>query len=298
MTRILVGAADGVHVIDHGREVGLDHAGRRVTALARDGDELWAILDQREVRRTDGGHWTPWSVTLLNASLTCIATSRAGVLVGQSEAHLDRVVETGLEVIQGFETVDGRDGWYTPWGGPPDTRSIAEDDDAVYVNVHVGGIPRSRDGGRTWEPTIDIDADVHRVWAGPPGVLAACAHGLAVSRDGGDSWTMRSEGLHAPYCRGVAVARETVLLSASTGPRGGRAAVYRGALHGGAFERCSTGLPEWFDGNVDSAWLDATTDLAAIGTEDGRVFASADEGRSWDGVASALPQIRCVVVTP
>jgi hypothetical protein len=296
MARILVGAADGLHVFDDGHEVGLEHAGRRVTALARGGEELWAILDLEEVRRTEGGHWTPWSVTLLNGSLTCISATRAGVLAGQSEAHLDRVSGTGLEVVQGFEAVDGRDGWYTPWGGPPDTRSIAEDEHAVYVNVHVGGIPRSRDGGGTWEPTIDVDADVHRVWAGPPGVLAACAHGLAVSRDGGDTWTMRSEGLHASYMRGVAVAGETVLVSASTGPRGGRAAVYRGPLGGEAFERCSTGLPEWFDGNVDSAWLDATTELAAFGTEDGRVFASVDEGRSWDEVASALPQIRCAVV--
>jgi hypothetical protein len=298
MTRILVGAADGLHVFGDGREVGIDHAGRRVTAIARDGDELWAIVDRKEVRRTEGGRWTPWSVTLLNASLTCIASSRAGVLVGRSEAHLDRVVETGLEVVQGFQTVDGRDGWYTPWGGPPDTRSIAEDGDAVYVNVHVGGIPRSRDGGESWEPTIDIDADVHRVWAGPPGVLAACAHGLAVSTDAGDEWTMRGEGLHASYCRGVAVAGETVLVSASTGPRGGRAAVYRGSLRAGPFERCTTGLPDWFDENVDSAWLDATPELAAFGTEDGRVFASADEGRSWDEVAAQVPGIGSVLVAP
>jgi hypothetical protein len=69
-----------------------------------------------------------------------------------------------------------------------------------------------------------------------------------------------------------------------------------GAFDGGPFERCSNGLPEWFDGNVDSAWLDATTGLAAFGTEDGRVFASVDEGRSWDEVASALPRIWCVMV--
>jgi hypothetical protein len=296
MARILVGAADGLHVFEDGREIGVELAGRRVTALARDGDEWWAVLDHQEVRRTEAGYWTPWSVTLLNAALTCIAATGAGVLVGRSEARLDRVGDTGLEVVRGFEAIDGRDGWYTPWGGPPDTRSIAEDEHAVYVNVHVGGIPRSRDEGRTWEPTIDVDADVHRVWAGPVGVLAACAHGIAVSRDGGDTWSMRSEGLHAAYCRGVAVAGETVFASASTGPRGGRAAVYRGALDGGPFERCSTGLPEWFDGNVDSAWLDAMSELAAFGTEDGGVFASADDGRTWDEVASALPRIRCVVV--
>jgi len=297
MARILVGAADGLHVFEDGREGGLEHAGRGVTALARDGEELWAILDRREVRRTVDGRWSPGFVSSSDASMTCLAATRAGTLVGLSEARLVRVGETtGLETVAGFGSVEGRDGWSTPWGGPPDTRSIAEDEDAVYVNVHVGGIPRSRDGGTTWEPTIDVDADVHRVWAGEVGVLAAGAHGLSVSRNGGDTWELRSDGLHARYCRAVALCSDTVMLSASTGPRSGRAALYRGSLRGGPFEKCTTGLPEWFGANIDSAWLDASSELAAFGTEDGRVFASTDEGASWAEVASRLPPISCVIV--
>ncbi|HEX6331593.1 MAG TPA: hypothetical protein VF129_09965, partial [Actinomycetota bacterium] len=188
--------------------------------------------------------------------------------------------------------------WYTPWGGPPDARSIAEDDNAVYVNVHVGGIVRTRDEGATWEPTIDIDADVHQVWAGDAGVFAACARGLAVSADGGDTWEIRQDGLHAPYCRAVTVFGDTVLLSASLGPRGGRAALYRGAVSGGPLERCRTGLPEWFEGNIDSAWLDGTHELAAFASADGRVFASTDEGAAWDEVGSGVPGIGAVLVVP
>jgi hypothetical protein len=94
----------------------------------------------------------------------------------------------------------------------------------------------------------------------------------------------------------VTVCGDTVLVSASNGPRGGRAAVYRRAL--GSLERCRTGLPEWFDGNVDSAWLDAMPELAAFGTEDGRVFASADEGNTWDEVTAGLPSIGAVLVMP
>lgn len=51
-------------------------------------------------------------------------------------------------------------------GGPPDTRSITEDGDTVYVNVHVGGVLRSSDQGESWQPTIDIGADIHRVTTG------------------------------------------------------------------------------------------------------------------------------------
>ncbi len=296
MPRILVGTVDGLRVFEDGREGELEHAGHRVTALARGAGELWAILDHHQVRRTQGGRWSRWSAVLGNEELTCIAPTRSGLLVGLAQAHLASVGDRGFETVTGFEAVEGRDGWYTPWGGPPDTRSIAEDGDAVYVNVHVGGIARSRDGGRTWEPTIDVDADVHRVWAGDEGVLAACATGLAVSRDGGDSWTIRDEGLHASYCRGVAVIGETVLVSASLGPRGGRAALYRGPILDGPFERCAAGMPEWFDANIDSAWLDAADGLAAFGTGDGRVFGSADEGSTWDEVVSGLHGVECVLV--
>jgi hypothetical protein len=109
---------------------------------------------------------------------------------------------------------------------------------------------------------------------------------------------MRSDGLHAKYCRGVAVVGETVLVSASNGPRGGRAAVYRGSVDGGPLERCRNGLPEWFDGNIDSSCLDAIPELAAFGTEDGRIFASADEGATWAVAVDGLPQIECLLVAP
>jgi hypothetical protein len=52
-------------------------------------------------------------------------------------------------------------------------RSIANWDDDLYANVHVGGILRTADGGETWTPTIDIDADVHHVTTAEGIVLAA-----------------------------------------------------------------------------------------------------------------------------
>ena len=85
----------------------------------------------------------------------------------------------------------GRDAWYQPHGGPPAVRTMAVDDEGrIYVNVHVGGIVRSDDEGRSWEPTIDIDVDVHQVVTvpGQPGrVVAATARGLATSDDYGRS---------------------------------------------------------------------------------------------------------------
>jgi BNR/Asp-box repeat len=304
VTRILVGASDGLHVFEDGRSVDVQRIGwdgdsqSAVTALAREGTEVWAVLDRNQIWRTSPDGWSQ-VVSQLNLDVECLGDTVAGVIVGTSQAHLFRVVPpTPLETVTGFDEVAGRDEWYTPWGGPPATRSISEDDDAVYVNVHVGGIVRTRDGGETWEPTIDIDADVHKVWAGQPGVFAACALGLAVSRDGGETWSIDDEGLHSTYCRGVTVCGDTVLVSASNGPRGGRAAVYRRAVGGGPLERCRMGLPEWFDGNIDSTWLDATPELASFGTSDGRVFTSTDEGMTWEEVAAGLPSIGALLVLP
>jgi hypothetical protein len=306
MPRVLVGAHDGLHVFEDGRPAGGQRIGwdpespSAVTSLAREGTEVWAVLDRTQIWRTSPDGWSH-VVSQLNLDVECLADTVAGVIVGTSQAHLFRVVppQTPLETVTGFDEVAGREGWYTPWGGPPATRSISEDDDAVYVNVHVGGIVRSRDAGATWEPTIDIDADVHKVWAGRSGVFAACALGLAVSEDGGETWSIDDEGLHSTYCRGVTVCGETVLVSASNGPRGGRAAVYRREVGGGGpLERCRTGLPEWFDGNIDSAWLDATPELAAFGTGDGRVFASTDGGSTWEEMAAGLPSVGAVLVMP
>jgi hypothetical protein len=299
--RILVGTGDGLRELDGGGAVRTQlHPGRVVSALGASYPHAWAILDGADVWRSDAGNGWEQVGALGGLRGNCIADTRAGSLVGTSEAHLFRVAEGGLERVPTFDEVTGRADWYTPWGGPPDCRSISEDGETVYVNVHVGGIVRSGDEGKTWEPTIDIDSDVHRVWATDTQVLAACARGLAVSEDRGDSWTVRTEGLDETYCRGVAICGDSVLVSSSRGPRGGNSAIYRGAVSGGRLERCRDGLPDSFDDNIDSACLDAIPDRgsAVFGTSDGRVFTSEDQGASWVEAASGLAGIRCVLPMP
>src|SRR5437588_12608 len=140
------------------------------------------------------------------------------------------------------------------------------------------GRSRKDAGGDSWRPTIDFHADVHQVQTAldrPGLVLAAAARGLAVSADSGATWSIEREGLHAAYGRAVAVAGETVLLTASTGPYTDRAAVYRRPLDGSApFAKCEGGLPEWFAHNIDSGCLAAAGDGVAFGTDEGEVFLS------------------------
>jgi hypothetical protein len=270
-----------------------------VTALGRARDEAWAVLDGRELWHLTSGSWSS-GATIDGLHATCVVGIRGDVFAGSSEAHLFRLVGDRLERVATFDRAEGRESWYTPWGGPPDTRSIANWDDDVYVNVHVGGILRTDDGGETWTPTIDIDADVHHVTTAEGLVLAACAGGLASSPDRGATWTIRNEGLEGPYSRAVAVCGDDVLVTASRGPRGGRAGVYRSGLTGGAFQRCRAGLPEWFESNIDTYCLDALPDdsFAAFGTADGRLYDSTDGGASWRERAAGLAAIQRVLIMP
>jgi hypothetical protein len=221
------------------------------------------------------------------------------VLVGTAEAGLERLDGDHLTPLEGFGKVPGRDGWYTPWGAPPDTRSLAVGEDGtIYANVHVGGIPRSRDRGATWEPTIDVDDDVHQVLVEAGLVLAATAFGLAVSDDHGATWHWRTEGLHATYARAVAVTGDSVLVSVSQGPGGGEAAVYRGPLgRDGSLARCQAGLPEWFSGNVNTRCLVAGGGSVAA-ADQGAVYHAADGGASWRVLADGLPPVRCLLLLP
>ena len=274
--------------------------GQDVVALAAEGRKLWALVAGSVLQREGDGSWEQVA-SAEGHRVTCLLPTSVGLLVGTAGAHLLRVEGREAVLMESFERVGARSNWYTPWGGPPDTRSMSSDPSGrIYVNVHVGGIPRSTDGGRGWEPTIDIDADVHQVLAHHERedvILAATARGLAASEDGGSSWDFHTRGLHSTYSRAVAVAGESVFLSASRGPRGGEAAIYRAGLGSGmSFERCGHGLPEWFEGNIDTGWIGAAGGTIAFASSDGSVFASTDGGDRWEQLARKLPSVRCLLI--
>lgn len=271
---------------------------QRVDDLAAGG--RWAVVDGQELWHADDGTQLQRVATLTGPAATCVLPLEAGALVGSEDARLWSWNGHALERVPAFDHAESRSSWYTPWGGPPAVRSLATaDDGTLYVNVHVGGILRSDDGGATWAPTIDVDADVHEVATvsrRPATVVAATARGLAVSHDHGQTWTVSDAGLHATYCRAVAVTGETVYLSASTGPSSTSAAVYRGGLDGRALTRCTAGLPEWFSANVDTRGLAARDDVALVGAPDGEVYVSTDEGATWSRLQAGLPPIRAVAL--
>ncbi len=298
LAKILVGTNDGLYELRDSMRVQL--AGHELTWIGKDASGLWAIVDGSAVWHSASEDDWKQNASLDTLQAKCLLLTLSGILVGTSEAHLFALRDGVLEPVHSFEQAEGRDTWFTPWGGPPDVRSMSADPNGtLYVNVHVGGILRSEDGGKSWHPTIDVQADVHQVLCDPDSglVLAATARGLAVSADGGRTWQFQTEGLHGNYLRAVAVVGETVLDTASTGPSTHRAALYRRPVtSGGLLERCEVGLPGWFSKNIDTFCLAAFGPEVVVGNSEGMVFASLDQGRSWTVEGERLSAVRCVAL--
>ena len=285
--------------------------GQSVSGLTSDrrGGAL-AIADGHSIcRRVPGGEWK--TIATSGYPLACCVAVENMIYAGTDGARVLRVVASGdIEGLVGFESVPGRDTWYPGTAvisgqvlGPPlGIRSItATADGAVLLaNVHVGGIPRSKDGGNTWQATIDIESDVHEVCAHPVHpeiVVAAAAIGLCVSRDSGATWTVETEGLHALYCSAVAFVGNDVLVAASTDHFAAQGAVYRRSINGKhPLTRVGGGFPAWTDGIVDTGCIASGADVIAIADKRGNVYVSADAGDSWSPRATGLPDVSSIFV--
>lgn len=297
MSRVLAGTEHGLVDVASGETL----LAGSITAMDGTAGSWWAVVDdQRILASPDLREWTE-RASVRGLQARCVLGAGERALVGTSEAHLLAVEDGSAERVGSFDRVSSRGEWYTPWGGPADVRSLTRDAGGrVYANVHVGGILASEDGLADWRPTaMEVDADVHQVLAHPGDAgraYAATAIGMATTVDGGETWDFTEEGLHSAYCRAVAIGGDTILLSASQGHTGRRSALYRRAIDGERFERCSEGLPEWFADNVDTYCLAARGDQAALGTSDGSIFTSEDGGRTWVRTAEGSGRITGVTI--
>ncbi|HEY4219315.1 MAG TPA: hypothetical protein VGM67_19360 [Gemmatimonadaceae bacterium] len=263
---------------------------------------MLAIVDDHSLfRRTQSGDWRTIATSELH--LSCVVAVGETIYVGTDDARILRVSATGeMHELDGFNAVPGRDTWYAggtvidgQFVGPPlGIRSISAtaNGSVVLANVHIGGIPRSTDGGRTWQPTIDIGNDVHQVLGHPTDsniAIAAAATGLCVSRDGGATWTVETEGLHGLHCTAVAFAGNDILVSAATQHFASEGAVYRRQLDGhGPLEPVGDGLPRWTDRIVDTGCIGARDSTLAVADGGGNLYVSTNAGVSWTRRATGL----------
>lgn len=182
-----------------GKTVHQELANQSVRSLVADGrGGVLAIIGGHSLyRRSPDGKWT--AIAKSEFDLSCCVPIGNVLFVGTDDARILRIDPDGTQqFLTGFDTVAGRNKWYAGsmivdgkrMGPPLGIRSMASTCDAAVLlaNVHVGGVPRSTDSGLTWQPTIDVESDVHQVCTHPTQpeiVIAAAAVGLCMSRDAG-----------------------------------------------------------------------------------------------------------------
>ena len=280
-------------------------AKQQVQGLAPDGlGGTLAIVGRHSLRRrTAGGQWAP--VATSEFELSCCMAVRDAIFVGTDDARMLRLVDAAgvLDPVAGFDKVAGRESWYAGSAivngqrvGPPlGIRSVTANANGsiLFANVHVGGIPRSLDGGRTWQATIDINSDVHEVRAHPEDpdtVAAAAAVGLCISRDAGETWSIEQEGLHATHCYALAFSGDDIFLSASTDPFSAQGRIYRrpNKPHG-PLVAVEGGMPDWIEGKADTGCIAANGSSVAVADQAGNLYVSTDFGRTWSCLCRRLP---------
>jgi len=232
-------------------------------------------------------------------------------------------------LLSTLDGLPGRDDWNNPDNQPPGHLGLpgllAHPDEAsrFWAVIQGFGIFETTDDGASWTPR---NRGLRAEWPLEDPEVGYCVHKLVMSPadhdrlyqqnhcgmhrsdDAGLSWTEITEGLPSDF--GFAAAahphdRDSFYVIPLDPGHGrcmpeGRAAVWRTRDAGSSWERLERGLPQ------ENAHLGVLREGMAIdsldvpglyfGTTTGQVFASADEGESWNEIASYLPAISSVEV--
>ncbi|MGH2366648.1 MAG: WD40/YVTN/BNR-like repeat-containing protein [Chloroflexota bacterium] len=288
-------------------------------------DPLRPASQQGAVRSHDGGKtWQPLRDGVAGQQVTALAARRdrpeggtpATLVAGTDPAELQVSRDGGLTWMQGqsLREMPGYGEWSYPLAPhTPHVMVIAPHPtqaDTIYAGIEVGGIVRSDDGGSTWGVVGNrrgeaVHPDIHGLAispADPMVIYAATPQGVFVSRDGGERWQQRIDGLEPLYCRPIIVHQEdpdVAVVVATHGASGffgipaerTGGAVFRTTDGGGTWQRVTAGLP---------APLAPTPAMVADPDEPGRVYlplfsggvyVSEDGGMQWRELARGLPPI-------
>src|SRR4029077_9950151 len=165
---------------------------------------------------TDGGAgWREAGPSIDQPRVLSVAVSRSDERAGVS------VVYAGTEPSNLYRSDDGGLTWQllpalrelrsaSSWSFPPrpwthHVRTIAlhpTDPDSLAVGIELGGVMRSRDGGKTWtDHNPQAHSDAHQLLThplAPDRLYEAAGQGIARSDDRGDTWERLDQGLDRP----------------------------------------------------------------------------------------------------
>ena len=301
---VLVTTTDGYHIFTSSGKHLTSLAGHRIECFTPGADGTWlAIVDRHEIWQHDAdGEWTPLVKTDDHAH-----RGRRRRAAPSSPAPTTRACS--LDVVEAWSSRCPRSTpcpAATTWhrvGSPLQVRSMTTTADAgaLLVNVHVGGIPRSVDGG------ADVAPHPRRRRRRPPGARPSHAPGDRGRRRVGrlvpQRRRRRDVGAAPPTGMEIVVrARrgligDDVLVTVSDGPWtdavGDRTARQSTAAPP---EKVTGGLPDYLAGNIDTRCIASDGRKLALVDGAGDVWQSTDGCEGFGRVADGLIGVTGVAI--
>ena len=328
-------AAAALRSVLHWRAIGPARGGRTIAATGVPGrpHEFYiAAVNGGIFKTTDTGRtWTPIFDDQPTASIGALAVAPSApdtVYAGIEDAALFRSTDGGASwhELPALRNHKSGPSWQPGAGGMCLHTIIFDPKDAhrIFVAISAAGAFRTEDGGKTWKP---INRGLHSQYIPDPNAeVGHCVHRIAMhksrpnvlfmqkhwdvmrSDDAGENWQEISGNLPTDFGFPIDVHAhepDTIYVvpiksDSEHFPPDGKLRVYRSRSGGNEWEPLSDGLPQrdcYVNVLRDAMAVDAL-DRCGIyfGTTGGQVYASADDGDTWNAIVRDLPAVLSVEV--